>query len=82
MVIKLNGKRIKTLREDKDLSQQEMANILSITRSAYSNYENSLREVPLAVLSQIADFHQTSVDFLIGRTNDPTPYLPKEHSED
>ena len=68
--------RIKNLREDHDVKQQEIADYLSLSRSAYSNYENDLRNIPIEVLSGIADFYNTSVDYLIGRTDDPRPYQP------
>lgn len=61
--------RIKELRVDKDLSQKELADILNVTRSAYSNYENGIRDVPVDVLARLADFYKTSVDYIIGRTD-------------
>lgn len=62
-------KRIRHLREDCDKTQQELADFLHITRSAYSNYENNLRDIPIEVLSRIADYYNTSVDYLIDRTD-------------
>ena len=59
------------MREDRDLKQQQVADYLGITRSAYSNYENGIREIPLAVLMKAADFYQVSVDYLLGRTDEP-----------
>lgn len=76
-VMKMKYERIKHLREDHDISQQELANYLGLTRSAYSNYENSIREIPVEVLSGIADFFKTSVDYLIGRTDEKRPYPRK-----
>ena len=73
-VIQMKYERIKGLREDRDKTQQELAAFLGLTRSAYSNYENGLRDIPVEVLSLIADFYKTSVDYLIGRTNEPKPY--------
>jgi len=63
--------RIKELRVDKDLSQKELAEILNVTRSAYSNYENGIRDVPVEILARLADFYGTSVDYIIGRTDVP-----------
>ena len=63
--------RIKQLRVDKDLSQKELAEILNVTRSAYSNYENGIRDVPVEILARLADFYGTSVDYIIGRTDVP-----------
>ena len=62
--------RIKQLRVDNDLSQKELAEILNVTRSAYSNYENGIRDVPVEILARLADFYKTSVDYIIGRTNE------------
>lgn len=67
--------RIRSLREDKDLTQTDIANYLHISQRTYSRYENDERAIPIEILSSLADFHQTSVDYLIGRTNNPTPYL-------
>ena len=75
MVIVMKYVRIKNLRQDFDLSQQQVADYLKISRSAYSNYENNLREIPIEVLSGLADLYHTSVDYLIGRTDTPSPYL-------
>ena len=61
-------KRIRDLREDKDLTQTEIARILNITQRTYSRYENDERQIPTEILSSLADFHHTSVDYLIGRT--------------
>ena len=74
-------KRIRDLREDKDLSQTEIAKILDITQRTYSRYENDERQIPTEILSSLADFHHTSVDYLIGRTDQRKPYpLPQSHS--
>lgn len=74
-------KRIRDLREDKDLTQTEIAKILNITQRTYSRYENDERQIPTEILSSLADFHHTSVDYLIGRTDQQKPYpLPQSHS--
>ena len=70
----MNLERLRSLREDKDISQAEMAKLLNVSQRAYSRYENSEREIPLASLCILADFHQTSVDYLLGRTNIKKPY--------
>ncbi|MBE6012960.1 helix-turn-helix domain-containing protein [Anaeropeptidivorans aminofermentans] len=69
--------KIKDLRDDKDLTQQELADYLKISRSAYQNYESGTRGIPIEILSKIADFYCTSVDYLIGRTNCKEPYPKK-----
>ncbi|CDB91085.1 putative uncharacterized protein [Clostridium sp. CAG:253] len=70
--------RIRNLREDLDLTQTDIANLLSISQRTYSRYENDERAIPIEVLSKLADYHNTSVDYLIGRTNQKKPY-PHPH---
>ena len=62
-------RRIRDLREDADLTQEKVAKTLSCSRSAYSNYELGLRDIPTDVLIRLADFHDTTTDFLLGRTD-------------
>ena len=69
--------RIKDLREDKDLSQKEMAEYLQIHQTTYSDYERGNLNVPVAVLHKLADYYGVSVDYLIGRTNVKEPYPKK-----
>lgn len=66
--------RIKNLREDNDLTQREISKFLNISQVAYSYYELNKRSIPLELLSQLADFYNTSVDYLLFRTDDTTPY--------
>ena len=68
---------LRALREDKDLNQQEMANFLHIHQTTYSQYELGKINIPPAVLCKLADFHQTSVDYLLDRTDVKTPYPKK-----
>lgn len=68
--------RIRNLREDLDMTQTEIANVLNISQRSYSRYENDERSIPIEVLSDLADFHETSVDYLIGRTDVKKPYPP------
>ena len=69
--------RLRYLREDKDLSQQKIAEMLGIQQRTYSRYETGEREIPLESLCKLADFHEVSVDYLLGRTDTPTPYPVK-----
>ena len=62
-------RRIRDLREDLDMTQTEIADILNISQRTYSRYENDERAIPVEILSQLADFHKTSIDYLIGRTD-------------
>jgi len=66
--------RIRDLREDNDLTQTDIAKILNISQRAYSRYENGERNIPTEALSILADTYNTSVDYIINRTNIKTPY--------
>ena len=68
--------RIRDLREDRDLPQKAVAASLSCDQSLYSKYERGERDVPLSVIEKLADYYQTSMDYLAGRTDDPRPYPP------
>lgn len=61
--------RIRDLREDKDLTQTQMGAILACSQRVYSNYERGDIDIPTTTLIKIADFHNVSVDYLLGRTN-------------
>lgn len=61
--------RLKELRQAKNLSQDQLAGLLSIDRSTISAYEQSIRQPPLETLSRIADIFGTTTDYLLGRTN-------------
>ena len=65
--------RIRDLREDHDLTQEYIANILSIKQATYSRYESGAINIPVDILIQLAQFYQTSVDYLLGLTNNPKP---------
>jgi len=64
-----NFPRIRNLREDKDLSQAEMAKVLNTSRRTYTHYEDGDRDIPIDILIQMADFHETSIDYILERTN-------------
>ena len=66
--------RIRDLREDRDLRQQDMAEILQCTQVCYSNYEIGKRDIPTDVLIKLAAFHGTSIDYLLGQTNQRKRY--------
>ena len=69
--------RIRDLREDRDLSQSELAALLKIHQTTYSDYELGRVNVPVAALHILADFYGVSVDYLLGRTDRKTPYPKK-----
>lgn len=64
-------RRIRDLREDKDLTQTQMGKILSCSQRVYSNYERGDIDIPTAILIKLADFHEVSVDYLLNRTDNP-----------
>ena len=66
--------RLKDLREDKDLMQKEVASILGIDQRVYSNYETGKREIPTRFVVILADYYNTTTDYILGRTNNPKPY--------
>lgn len=67
-------RRLRDLREDHDLTQQEIGVLLGIDQRVYSTYETGKREIPLHLLIQLADCYHTSTDYLLGRTDNPRPY--------
>ena len=67
-------KRIRDLREDHDLTQTQIAQILGMSQTGYSKYETGENDIPTAILIQLAECYQTSVDYLLGRTNNKKPY--------
>ncbi len=68
---------IRSLREDRDLKQKELAQFLSIAQNTYSQYENGLIEWTAPMLVQLAEFYGVSTDYLLGLTKHKEPY-PKE----
>ena len=63
--------RIRNLREDSDLTQKQMGEILSCSQRVYSNYERGDIDIPTATLIKIADHYDVSVDYLLGRSDNP-----------
>lgn len=66
-------KRIRDLREDNDLTQETLAKILNVKQTTYSKYELGKINIPVESLIKLAAFYKTSVDYLIGVTDDPQP---------
>ena len=66
--------RIREMREDKDLLQKDIAKILNISQQQYSRYENGENELSYDGLMALADFYNTSIDYILYRTDDRTPY--------
>lgn len=69
--------RLRDLREDRDLSQREVAKLLEMSQTGYSKYETRENDIPTSVLQRLADFYNVSVDYLLGRTNQKAPYPKK-----
>ena len=69
--------RLRDLREDKDLNQTQLAELLNVHQTTYSDYELGKVNVPIAALHWLADFYDVSIDYLLGRTNVKTPYPKK-----
>ena len=61
--------RIRNLREDKDLTQREMGEILSCSQRVYSNYERGELDIPTEILIKLAKVHNTTTDYILGLTN-------------
>ena len=66
--------RIRDLREDKDLTQTQVAKMLGMSQTGYSKYETGENDIPTAVLIKLARFYRTSIDYLLGETETRTRY--------
>lgn len=73
--------RIRNLREDRDLTQTEIAEILNCSQRIYSNYERGDVDIPTEILIALAHYHNTSIDYLLGLTGERTPY-PRAKNRD
>ncbi len=71
-------KRLKDLREDRDLKQVNIAEILKITRQQYSLYELGKRDIPAEYLRVLAKFYNTSTDYILELTDEIKPYKRKK----
>jgi transcriptional regulator with XRE-family HTH domain len=61
--------RIRDLREDKDLTQTQIAKMLGMSQTGYSKYETGENDIPTAILIKLADYYDVSTDYLLNRTN-------------
>ena len=66
--------RIRDLRQDKDLNQTPIARLLGMSQTGYSKYETGENDIPTSVLIKLARFYNTSIDYLLGETNNPKRY--------
>jgi transcriptional regulator with XRE-family HTH domain len=69
--------RIRNLREDEDMSQTEIAKLLNVSQATYSRYESGTLDIPSQILIKLAIFHNTSIDYLLGLTDEIRPYKRK-----
>ena len=73
--------RIRGLREDRDLSQKDMAEFLCVAQTTYSDYELGKINIPVEVLKKLANYFDTSIDYLLEMTDDKMPYKRRNSSE-
>ena len=66
------------LRKYHALSQEELADKIGVSRQTLSKYETGENDIPVAILEKLADIYHTSVDYLLGRTDQKNPYPPKK----
>jgi len=69
-------RRLRDLREDSDLSQKKVAEILGMSQTGYSKYETGENDIPTAILIKLSDYYNVSIDYLLGRTDQPKSILP------
>lgn len=72
--------RLRDLREDRDLSQQQVADFLDMKQPQYSRYERGLRDIPTDILIRLAAYYKTSTDYILGLTDERKPYPHKPQS--
>ena len=72
-MIWLYYRRIYELREDNDIKQKTIAEYLGMQPNVYRRYEKGIRAIPVEAVIKLADYYQVSTDYLLGRTDDPTP---------
>ena len=70
--------RIKDLREDRDLTQRQIADLLNVKQNTYSQYENEQRQIPISALIKLARFYGTSTDYILGLTDEIKPYKQRK----
>lgn len=71
MVMKMIYKNLRSLREDNDIRQKQIAEILNVSQNTYSQYENGVISLTAEVLIKLSDFYNVSIDYLLDRTDNP-----------
>jgi len=74
----MKNTRIKELREDRELTQRDIAAYLNVAQNSYSNYENGNRDFPLTLLIQLSHFYQVNLEYLLGLTDESAPLPPSK----
>lgn len=69
--------RIRNLREDNDLTQKQVAKILNMSQTGYSQYEIGKNDIPTRVLIILSNYYNTSIDYILGITDETKPYPKK-----
>ena len=69
--------RIRNLREDKDLTQKQIGQLLNMSQTGYNQYEIGKNDIPTKILIELAKFYNTSVDYILGITDETKPYPRK-----
>ena len=68
-------RRLRDMREDKDLPHRAVAEVLHVSQATYSRYESGALDIPSGILIALALFYETSIDYLVGLSNDPRPII-------
>lgn len=71
-------KRLRSLREDKDMTQTEIGKMLGMSQTGYSQYELGINDIPTDILKKLAIFYGTSIDYLLDLTDEINPYPRKK----
>ena len=69
-------RRIRDLREDRDLTQKQVAQLLGMSQTGYSKYETGENDIPTTILIKLSRLYNVSIDYLLGETNDPVRHSP------
>ena len=75
---KMYYRRLKDLREDHDLTQQQLVDILQMHKTTYTNYEQGKREIPFELVIRLAKLYNVSIDFIADLKSDPEPLFPNK----
>lgn len=73
--------RIRDLREDKDLTQKQIGKLLNMSQTGYNQYETGKNDIPTRVLIELSEFYNTSIDYLLGLTDEIKPYPRRKENK-